>query len=172
MAYADEVEGLVAALSSLAPAHTLDIACGTGFLTQHLPGPLTLLDASEDMLAIAAQRMPHATLVHADALPLPFPVGAFERIFSSFFYDHLLASERVEFVREAERVAGELVLVAYLAPEHRELTERRTLADGSVHEIHTTHFAFESLVDELGGGAVLWRGEHFQLVRRHFIGRG
>jgi demethylmenaquinone methyltransferase/2-methoxy-6-polyprenyl-1,4-benzoquinol methylase len=167
-AYAEEIEGLTAAISSLAPADTLDVACGTGFLTQHLRGSLTILDASDEMLAIAAARVPRSTIVHADALPLAFSDASFERIFSSFFYDHLRASERGAFVVEAERIAAELVLAAYLAPEHRELTEQRTLRDGSAHEIHTTHFTTESLLAELGGGSLLWYGDHFQLVRRWF----
>ena len=85
-----------------------------------------------------------------------------------FFYDHLRGSEREAFAAEAKRVAGELVLAAYLAPEHRELTEERTLADGTSHEIHTTHFTRESLLAELGGGVTVWDGPHFQLVRRQF----
>ena len=32
----EDVEALKAALSALPPARTLDIACGTGYLTRHL----------------------------------------------------------------------------------------------------------------------------------------
>jgi ubiquinone/menaquinone biosynthesis C-methylase UbiE len=39
-----EVQQLVAALHALAPARTLDVACGTGFLTRHLRGEITALD--------------------------------------------------------------------------------------------------------------------------------
>ena len=38
---------------NLALARTLDVACGTGFLTRHLRGELTALDQSEAMLARA-----------------------------------------------------------------------------------------------------------------------
>ena len=89
--HADEVRRLVDLVAGLAPARTVDVGCGTGFLSQHLRGELTLLDASEDMLAIALGRVPQATAVRAEAPPLPFPDGAFERVFSSHFYDHLPA---------------------------------------------------------------------------------
>src|SRR4051812_33491387 len=76
---AAEIESVVRVLAELSPARTLDVACGTGFLTRHLHGEMTLLDASEEMLAIAASRVPRANVVHADALPLPFPDDTFER---------------------------------------------------------------------------------------------
>ena len=36
----------------LPPARTLDVACGTGFLTQHLKGFVAALDQSPAMIAI------------------------------------------------------------------------------------------------------------------------
>jgi demethylmenaquinone methyltransferase/2-methoxy-6-polyprenyl-1,4-benzoquinol methylase len=47
-----------AALADLSPARTLDVACGTGFLTRHLRGAATALDQSARMLRIAAERLP------------------------------------------------------------------------------------------------------------------
>jgi SAM-dependent methyltransferase len=85
----EEVERLVALLRSLPPAPTLDVACGTGFLTQFLPGEVTALDQSESMLEIAAERLPAARIVHGDALELPFADGEFERVFTAHFYGHL-----------------------------------------------------------------------------------
>src|SRR5438093_10924406 len=91
---AAELAGLTAAIASLPPARTVDVACGTGFLTRCLRGRVTLLDASADMLAIAASRRPDAERIHAEAPPLPFADASFERVFSSQFYDHLRAPER------------------------------------------------------------------------------
>ena len=34
----DERDALIAAIAALPPARTLDVACGTGYLTRHLPG--------------------------------------------------------------------------------------------------------------------------------------
>ena len=159
-----EVARLIDVVTGLAPARTLDVGCGTGFLSQYLRGELTLLDASEDMLAIAAERMLAATLVHAEAPPLPFANGAFERVFSSHFYDHLLPAERRSFLAEARRVAPELVLVQQRGDTHWEGPERRTLEDGSEHEIYKTYFTAESLLAEVGG-EVLDEGPTFLVVR-------
>ena len=85
-----DVAALQTALAALPPARTLDVACGTGFLTQHLPGELTGLDQSAGMLDVAAARIPRATFVQGDALDPPFGPGAFERVHASHFYGHLL----------------------------------------------------------------------------------
>jgi SAM-dependent methyltransferase len=162
--HADEVGRLVDLVAALQAARTLDVGCGTGFLSQHLRGELTLLDASEDMLAIARERAPHAAVVHAEAPPLPFPDGAFERVFCSHFYDHLLPAERRRFLEEAARVAPELLLVQQRGAEHREGPEQRTLEDGSVHEIYKVLFTADSLLAEVGGGELLYEGPLFLVV--------
>ena len=107
---AAEVERVVSVVSSLPAARTLDVACGTGFLTQHLQGPVTAVDASDEMLRLAASRAPAAELVRADVPPLPFDNAAFDRVFSSHFYDHLLPDDRRAFLAEARRVGGELLV--------------------------------------------------------------
>jgi ubiquinone/menaquinone biosynthesis C-methylase UbiE len=163
--HADEVRRLVDLVAGLAPARTLDVGCGTGFLSQHLRGELTLLDASEDMLAIALGRMPHATDVRAEAPPLPFADGAFERVFTSHFYDHLRPADRRHFLEEARRVAPELVLVQQRGDAHREGPEERTLEDGTSHEIYKTLFTADSLLAELGGGELLYEGPLFLVAR-------
>jgi len=162
-----EVARLVDLVAGLPPARTLDVGCGTGFLSQHLRGDLTLLDASEDMLGIAASRVPAAALVQADAPPLPFADVAFERVFSSHFYDHLRPTERRVFLAEARRVAPELVLVQQRGDMHLEGQERRVLEDGSSHEIYKTYFTAESLLAELGGGGLLYKGPVFLVVLRN-----
>jgi demethylmenaquinone methyltransferase/2-methoxy-6-polyprenyl-1,4-benzoquinol methylase len=73
-----EVAALETALRALSPARTLDVACGTGYLTRWLSGEVTGLDQSEAMLTEARSRLPEAELVRADALDrLPFADGAF-----------------------------------------------------------------------------------------------
>ena len=52
-----ELEALGAGLASLPPARTLDVGCGTGFLTRHLRGEVTCLDQSPSMLTIVARRL-------------------------------------------------------------------------------------------------------------------
>ena len=77
--WTDEVAELVRIIEALPSAHTLDVACGTAFLTRHLPGEIVALDQSAAMLEIAARRLPHARLVMGDAVPLPFD-REFERL--------------------------------------------------------------------------------------------
>ena len=163
----DDLAALAAALAALPPARTLDVACGTGFLTQHLRGPLTLLDQSERMLAIASGRVPHADVVAADALePLPFPDRSFERVLAAHFYDHLRADERTRFLAEARRVARELVVVdsALRDDVEPEGVQERILDDGSCWTVYKRYFRAEELLAELGGGRVLHRGDWFVAV--------
>jgi SAM-dependent methyltransferase len=165
--HAADVEGVVSLVSSLPSARTLDVGCGTGFLTQHLRGELTILDASEEMLALATARVPAAEPVRADVPPLPFGDRDFERVFSSSFYDHLKPEDRAVFLAEARRVGDELILVQQNGgPSHREGIERRPLRDGSEHEIYKVYFTSDSLLEELGGGELLFVGPVILAVRR------
>jgi ubiquinone/menaquinone biosynthesis C-methylase UbiE len=163
----EELTEVCATLAGLAPAATLDVACGTGFLTRHLPGTVTGLDRSPRMLRVAAEQAPRATLVEGDALSLPFADDTFHRVFSGHFYGHLDASQRATFLREARRVARELVL-ADASLEHSPVDEewsRRVLRDGSRWEVYKRWFTPAVLLDELGGGEVLYAGVWFLVVR-------
>ena len=164
---ATDVAHVIEVISALPPARTLDVACGTGLLSQHLRGELTLLDASADMLARAARRVPEAEVIEGDALPLPFSDAAFERVFSSHFYDHLRPEDRRRFLAEAARVAAELIVVQQSeAATHREGEERRALQDGSTHRIYKVYFTPESLLAELGSGRLLYRGPALMVACR------
>ena len=150
----EEVAQLVELLRGLRPAKTLDVACGTGFLTQHLPGELTLLDQSEAMLAIARERVPAGEAVRADVPPLPFADGRFERLFTSHFYGHLRDEQRTAFLADARRVAGELVVVD-AAGGDREEVQKRVLNDGTHHEVYKRWFSARTLAAEVGGEVLL-----------------
>jgi ubiquinone/menaquinone biosynthesis C-methylase UbiE len=158
---------LIATLRGLPPARTLDVACGTGFLTQHLPGHVTGLDASSSMLELAAGRVAGAAFVEGDALRLPFADGTFERLFTGHFYGHLDDPERSRFLTEARRVAAELVVVdSALRPdvEPEELQER-VLDDGSRWQVYKRYFTADGLALELGGGETLVGNRWFVAVR-------
>jgi ubiquinone/menaquinone biosynthesis C-methylase UbiE len=162
----EELHALEGTIADLRPARTLDVACGTGFLTRHLGGEVTGLDQSERMLEIARERVPEGSFVRGDAFALPFPEGSFERVFTGHFYGHLREKERQAFLGEARRVAGELVVVdAALRPdtEPEELQER-VLSDGSRHEVYKRYFEPAVLAEELGGGRVLLTGRWFVMV--------
>jgi len=166
-AWSEELSALERALVSLPWAHTLDVACGTGFLTRHLPGELVGLDQSERMLEIARERVPAAAFVQGDAFALPFADGAFERVFTAHFYGHLEPEERLRFLAEADRVAPELVVCdAALRPDReREEMQERILEDGSVWHVYKRFFGAEELAAELGGGEVVFGGDWFVVVR-------
>jgi len=162
----DAVEALERAVTALAPARTLDVACGTGFLTRHLRGPVTGLDQSDRMIEIAHERMPSAEFVQADAIPLPFADNSFDRVFTGHFYGHLEGTEREAFLAEARRVAPELIVVdSAVRPDHeRQEMQERILNDGSAFEVYKRYFDGDELARELGGGTVLHASEWFVMV--------
>jgi ubiquinone/menaquinone biosynthesis C-methylase UbiE len=163
----DELAVLAGVIAALPPARTLDVACGTGFLTRHLRGDVVGLDQSERMLAVAREQAPAVRFVQGDALALPFDDGEFDRVFTSYFYCHLDADDRRGFLAEARRVARELVVVASVpgAGDPLERWEERVLKDGSRWPVYKRVFTGERLADELGGGEVLHQGRWFVVVR-------
>ncbi len=165
-AWEADLRGLVRVIAGLPPVRTLDVACGTGFLTRHLRGEVVGLDQSSAMLAEAARQAPNASYVQGDALALPFPDHAFDRLFTGHFYGHLDADERRRFLEEVGRVAAELVVVdAAVRPDHEleEIQEREL--DGTTWPVLKRYFAPGSLTDELGGGTAIYTGPWFVMVR-------
>ena len=165
--WGEEVDDLRRALEALPPARTLDVACGTGFLTRHLPGEIVGLDQSESMLEEARRQAPKATFATGDALELPFADGSFERVFTAHFYGHLDEADRLRFLGEARRVAAELVVVdSALRPDvEPEEVQERILDDGSRWEVYKRYFTPAGLAGELGGGTTLLDGRWFVAVR-------
>lgn len=162
----EAVRALERAVATLPPARTLDVACGTGFLTRHLQGEVTGLDQSERMLEIASERVPKARFVQGDATDLGFADGAFDRVFTGHFYGHLEGGAREAFLAQARRLAPELVIVdSSVRPEHeREEWQTRTLNDGSSYQVYKRYFDADELAAELGGGRVLHAGDWFVMV--------
>jgi ubiquinone/menaquinone biosynthesis C-methylase UbiE len=163
----NEVEALTRAVAGLPPARTLDVACGTGFLTRHLQGDVVALDQSPQMLEEAARQAPHATVVQGDALTLPFPDRSFDRVFTAHFYGHLDDGDRQRFLGEAARVAAELVVVdsSRAGSDADEEMQTRVLNDGSEWTVYKRWFSGPGLAAELGGGNVLHDGNWFVAVR-------
>jgi demethylmenaquinone methyltransferase/2-methoxy-6-polyprenyl-1,4-benzoquinol methylase len=162
-----ELGELTRTIAALPPTRTLDVACGTGFLTQHLGGDVVALDQSARMLDEARRAAPHARFVQGDGLALPFPNESFGRLFTGHFYGHLEAPEREQFLAEARRVARELVVVD-ASNEHSGIDEEmshRMLNDGSTWEVYKRYFTGAGLAKELGGGEVLFDGRFFVVVR-------
>jgi demethylmenaquinone methyltransferase/2-methoxy-6-polyprenyl-1,4-benzoquinol methylase len=172
--WADElVEELVALVAALPPARTLDVACGTAFLTRHLRGLAVGLDQSPAMVAIAQERLRErgGLALVGDALALPFADGAFDRVLTAHFYGHLVPAERAAFLAEATRVAagGELVVIDSaprlgIGDADRERWEERVLNDGSRHRVFKRFLTGPELAGELGG-EVLLDGRWFSAAR-------
>ena len=163
--WAEERDRLFEIVRALPPVRTLDVACGTGFVTRLLPGEVVGLDQSEAMLEVAREQAPEAELVHGDGTELPFADRSFDRVFTSHFYGHLEEPDRLRFLAEARRVASELV-VADAAPHggaQRAEWEERLLSDGTT-QVYKRFFTGAGLAAELGGGRVLHEGRWFVLI--------
>ena len=164
--WSEERDELMALLEKLPSKRTLDVACGTGFVTGRLRGEVIGVDQSEAMLEVARRRNPRARFVKGDALALPFRDGAFDRVFSSHFYGHLEDGERLRFLSEVRRVAPELVLVdaALHGGKERAEWQDRILKDGSSWKVYKRFFSPETLASEVGGGDVIHAGRWFLAV--------
>ncbi len=149
----EEVTAITALVSGLSPARTLDVACGTGFLTRHLTGLVIGLDQSPAVVAIAQSRLPNGLAITGDALNLPFADNSFDRVLTGHFYGHLPPEEREHFLDEARRVANELVVIdsARRADRPHEHTEQRTLTDGTTHSVFKRYLTPEQLAAEIDG---------------------
>jgi demethylmenaquinone methyltransferase/2-methoxy-6-polyprenyl-1,4-benzoquinol methylase len=164
----DEVDQLVALIAELAPTRTLDVACGTGFLTRHLTGLVVGLDQSPASVAIAQARLPDGIAICGDALALPFATGAFDHVLTSHFYGHLPEGERATFLAESRRVAPELLVIdaAQRPDTPPERWEQRTLNDGTTHRVFKRFLTPERLAAELEGATeIIFRGRWFLAVR-------
>ena len=106
------------------------------------------------MLDIARRRLPSVELVCAVVPPLPFEDDAFELLFTSHFYRHVVSpEERRRFLSEAFRVAREVVVVEQTRrpgfPD--EVWEEHELRDGSRHRVFKGYFTADRLQAELDG---------------------
>lgn len=152
-----EVAGLVALVRGLAPARTLDVASGSGFLTRHLRGTVVALDRSPAMASLTRSRLRGGVALVADALRLPVRAGAFDRVFTGHFLGHLPPAEHAAFLAEVGRVAGELVVVdsARRPGLPAEEWQERVLNDGSRHRVFKRYLTAEALAGEIGGEVLL-----------------
>jgi ubiquinone/menaquinone biosynthesis C-methylase UbiE len=164
----EEVEALRTCLRTVSARSLLDVACGTGFLTQHLAGSVVGLDQSAAMLRIARRRVPGGRVLQGDALCLPFGAHAFEGLSACHLYGHLDEVMRTRFLAEARRVAERILIVdaAWRADVPPEEVQERVLLDGSRHSVYKRYFTPEQLAAEIGGTRVLHAGRWFVAVMR------
>jgi ubiquinone/menaquinone biosynthesis C-methylase UbiE len=161
----EEVKALRACLRAVSMRSVLDVACGTGFLTQHIPGQVVAVDQSLAMLRIA-RRMPGGRVLQGDALRLPFRAREFECLMAAHFYGHLDLEMRARFLAEARRVADRVLVIdaAWRDEVQPEEVQERVLQDGSRHTVYKRYFTPKQLTAELGGARVLHAGRWFVAV--------
>jgi len=161
----EEVESVRAVLRHLQPGLFVDVACGTGFLTQHLPGEVVALDQSLAMLKVARQRLA-GPVAQGDAFQLPFRDRTVDCLLAGHFYGHLTEEPRFRFLGEARRVSRQILIVdaALRDDVQPEETQERVLGDGSRHTVYKRFFEPAQLAAELGGGRVLHAGRWFIAV--------
>ena len=161
-----EVDRLVNLVRHLPPARTLDVACGTAFLTRHLRGFVVGLDQSPSMVAIAQSRLPDGLALVGHALRLVVADHAFDRVMTGHFYGHLPPDERDTFLAEARRVADELIVIdSALRPGvESDQWQEGLLSDGSRHQVDKRYLSATQLAEEIGG-EVLMDGTWFVVAR-------
>jgi ubiquinone/menaquinone biosynthesis C-methylase UbiE len=164
--WSEELEDLRVCLRQLSMRSVLDVACGTGFLTQHVPGLVAGLDQSPGMLRIARGRLPGGRVLQGDALRLPFGSHAFECLMACHFYGHLDRGMRARFLAEARRVAERVLIIdaAWRDEVQPEELQERVLLDGSRHRVYKRYFRPAQLAEELGGARVMHAGRWFVAV--------
>jgi len=161
-----DVETVVRLVQELPPARSLDIACGTGFLTRHLRGFVVGLDQSPAMVALARLRLVDGGSVVGDAIQLPFADQTFDRVLTGHFYGHLPEDERIAFLAECRRVAPELVVIDSAKRQGAETPgwQERVLNDGSHHRVYKRYLGAAELAHEIDG-RVLLDGRWFVAAR-------
>jgi SAM-dependent methyltransferase len=153
-------------LAGMPAVRTLDVGCGTGFVTRHLPGTVIGADRSLGMVRAARPRLAGPTLC-ADALRLPFRDASFGRVFAGHVYGHLTRDRARAFRAETLRLAPELVILEpALRPDVRaEEVQERVLNDGSAHRVYKRYFGVDELAAELRSAVPLHAGRWFVVVR-------
>lgn len=133
----------------------LELACGTGWWTRHVApvaAATVALDASEETLCIARQRLGDSATVHwqlGDAYAPPTDRGPFDACFAGFWYSHVPRLRRPGFLRGLAAVlepGARLVMIdnRFVAgsstpvgpPDAQGDTwQQRHLSDGSQHRV-------------------------------------
>jgi ubiquinone/menaquinone biosynthesis C-methylase UbiE len=162
----EELAALKAVLASLRFDSFLDVACGTGYLTECLRGSVIGLDQSASMLAVARRRLPRAAFIRGDALQIPFRSQEFDCLVAAHFYGHLDQQARRMFLDEARRVSRSMLVIdaAQRDDVPPEEYQERVLSDGSRHVVYKRYFTPESLIAETGASRTLHAGRWFVAV--------
>jgi SAM-dependent methyltransferase len=180
-----EVQEVRAALARFRPeGRVLELACGTGWWTEQLIGytnDLTCVDASAEVLALNARRVPDARIrrVQADLFAWT-PDGPYDVVFFSFWLSHV-PPERFDafwgMVRAALRPGGRVFFVDslrtelstasdHVLPDEDDIVAERKLNDGSRYSIYKIFYdprRLQARLEALGWRAAVASTESFFL---------
>jgi demethylmenaquinone methyltransferase/2-methoxy-6-polyprenyl-1,4-benzoquinol methylase len=140
--------------AAFAGRSVLEVACGTGYWTQHIArtaAHLVAIDAGPEPLEFAKLR-PRAeriTFRLEDAYHLPADLGEFDAAFAGLWFSHVPIERRVEFIcslRGRLQARAKVIFIDNLDVQCREWPivetdahgntyQRRQLRDGSVHRV-------------------------------------
>ncbi len=141
--------------ASFAGRSVLEVACGTGYWTQHIARSASRMlatDLTEETLAVARTKaLPEGRVRFgvADAFDLPSDEGPFEGAFAGFWWSHLRHSECRPFLASLRRCLAPGAVVVLLDNLHVEGSstpvsrtddegntwQARRLDDGTTHEV-------------------------------------
>jgi demethylmenaquinone methyltransferase/2-methoxy-6-polyprenyl-1,4-benzoquinol methylase len=169
-------------LETLIPEHfagrgVLEIACGTGYWTQHIARTarsILATDLTEETLEVArTKNLPESKVrfATADAYNLPAEKGPFEGAYAGFWWSHMRRAECRAFVSSLSRclapgavvvlmdnqfVAGSSTPISRTDGEGNTWQERK-LDDGSTHEVLKNFPTEAQLMDQVAGFGVKGR---------------
>ena len=140
--------------SAFAGRSVLEVACGTGYWTQHIArsaARLVAIDAGPEPLAFAKLRpgVERVTFRLEDAYQLPADLGEFDAAFAGLWFSHVPIERRVEFMRSLHARLGAKAKVIFIdnsevqcrewpiveTDAHGNTYQRRQLRDGSIHRV-------------------------------------
>ncbi len=166
-----------------AGANVLEIACGTGYWTQHIAhdaAHVVAIDTSPETICIAERRVAvkRVRFLVADAYNLPRDLGRFGAAFAGCWFSHVPKARRHAFLRglNALLIAGAKVILLdnqYVEGSSSPITEAdsdgntyqtRQLKDGSMHRVlknFPTEEELQSSLIGIGAGGVLTKWRYF-----------
>lgn len=129
--YSRVQEGILSQALTRDSGEVLDLGLGTGLLSQRLAAAgfrVTGVDFSQEMLNLAARRLPDSRLIHADfstGLPAELADTSFDLIISSYAFHHIPRERKRASLQELlEHLKPHgLILIGDIAFKNRALSE-------------------------------------------------
>jgi SAM-dependent methyltransferase len=145
----EDLESLQEAVAELMQGHkVLELACGSGYWTEYISiaaQSVTAIDASPEMLALAAERDVDpavVTFAQGNAMTLAdIPAGPYTACFAAGWWSHIGRAEQDKYLALLRSRLGKDALLVLLDSNQVEgvsVPIARTDADGNTYQIRTT----------------------------------